>query len=244
MLSQEQIETFFDKGYIILENLFPEEEVKKLASAADEVYETSKKFSKTCMHENSRFVYTEGFLHRVVWAGAQNETILGVGNDERITIPVSQLLESKEIVQLINQLHFKVPGDGVHFPFHQDSENRGYGTEFWKDVNGKGSYVQTTLAIDPMTKENGPLLFLPYSGKKGHLSLDKKADQKLDLSNPDILELSPGSLALFGPYTVHGSYPNKSKEARKILINGYASPGANFKKYPGCGLGRPLTVQY
>jgi ectoine hydroxylase-related dioxygenase (phytanoyl-CoA dioxygenase family) len=241
-ISKALYDEFYDRGFIIIENLFSADEVQEILNCTQRVYDTAQTLKKTCMHNNSRFVFQNGNIQRVVWAGAQEDKILSVGSDKRITGVVSDLLNSKKLNQLINQLHFKMPGDGVAFAYHQDSENRGYGTDDWTDIDGKGSYVQTTLVLDEMTNENGPLNFLPYSGKNGHLSLNNKAEEKIDLSGLVTLELKPGSVAFFGPYTVHGSLPNNSDQSRRILINGYALPGANKKEYPGCGLGREITV--
>jgi len=44
----------------------------------------------------------------------------------------------------------------------------------------------------------------------------------------------------FGPYTAHMSKANTSDHYRRVLINGYATPGANHRVYPGAGLGRVL----
>jgi hypothetical protein len=43
----------------------------------------------------------------------------------------------------------------------------------------------------------------------------------------------------FGPYTVHASSENTSDRYRRILINGYASPGAKRRVY---GTGRRLIA--
>jgi len=39
---------------------------------------------------------------------------------------------------------------------------------------------------------------------------------------------------------VHGSGPNEGTTPRRVLINGYAHPGANHRVYPGEGAGRRL----
>ena len=234
-LTASQVEEFFDRGFIVLEDVFTLEEVSRVKEAMNRLYERSREFTRTHVHDGSQFVYSGENLHRVVWAGANEPYLLGIGEDPRITHRVSQLLGASEIEQLINQCHFKMPHDNVAFRFHQDSENRGYGTEAWKDLNGKGSYVQTVVSIDPMTEENGPLVFYPYSSGHGHIGLDRGAnlDDYVDHSEAVSLTLKPGSLALFGPYTIHGSLPNESESPRFVLINGYAYPGANRKEYPG-----------
>jgi ectoine hydroxylase-related dioxygenase (phytanoyl-CoA dioxygenase family) len=52
----------------------------------------------------------------------------------------------------------------------------------------------------------------------------------------------PGDTLFFGPYTAHASFENTSNRYRRILINGYAFPGANSRVYPGDGAGRRLTA--
>jgi ectoine hydroxylase-related dioxygenase (phytanoyl-CoA dioxygenase family) len=142
--------------------------------------------------------------------------------------------------QLINQAHFKRPGDGIAFPWHQDSTHRRYGQQDWCDVNGRGSYVQTVTAIDPIGEDNGPLRLLPGSCKLGHVAPTPDGDLPgcLDQRNAISATMSVGSVLLFGPYTYHSSPPNQSDRPRRIFINGFASPGANSRVYPGEGAGR------
>jgi hypothetical protein len=47
---------------------------------------------------------------------------------------------------------------------------------------------------------------------------------------------------MFGPYTFHRSLPNRSQSARRVFINGYAHPGANWRLYPGSEAGRLLEA--
>jgi ectoine hydroxylase-related dioxygenase (phytanoyl-CoA dioxygenase family) len=56
--------------------------------------------------------------------------------------------------------------------------------------------------------------------------------------------MEPGSVAFFGPYTVHSSLPNRSASPRRILINGYAYPEANRRIYPGEGAGQRIRLLF
>ncbi len=49
-----------------------------------------------------------------------------------------------------------------------------------------------------------------------------------------------GDVLFFGPYAVHGSTPNLSSQPRRVLIDGYAAPGANGRYYSGRGARRVL----
>lgn len=244
-LSQQQIDEFFDRGYILIKSVFNEFDLQLMIQSTEKLIQSSQKLN----HQNqlchgSQFVFENQALHRVVWAGAHEENLLHFGEDLRILEPVSQLLGSHEMDQLINQIHFKMPGDDIEFEWHQDSQHRGFGSADWDDLNGKGSYVQTLIAIDEVTQEKGPVKFIPGSNKLNHLSLNTISDIStvIDLTSAEELLMQPGDIALFHPYVIHASTKNISNTPRRVLINGYAYPGANHKIYPGEGSGRRLNV--
>lgn len=217
-----------------------------MANCTEALYQESLNLNKTTqVFKGSQFVFEKNALHRVVWAGAHQDKLLKFGEDLRITTPVSQLLGSVEMDQLINQVHFKMPGDDIEFEWHQDSQHRGYGTSDWNDINGKGSYVQTLVAIDEVTKEKGPVQFIPTSYKVGHMGLDKIENKEsvLDISKAKLILMEQGDMALFGPYVPHSSTKNVSSSPRRVLINGYAYPEANSRKYPGEDSGRRLSIK-
>lgn len=194
----------------------------------------------------------EQVIKRVVSAGGSQPYLLEIGTDSRLTLPVSQLLESRTMEQLLCQAHFKRPGDGVIFGWHQDIQHRDKGGGTWRDVNGIGSYVQTLIAIDEMTADSGPLLFIPGSSKWGRVDFGEH-----DYDNPDyeprkppqfhdddavVILAEPGDTVFFGPYAAHASFENSSDSYRRVLINGYAYPGANGRVYPGDGVCRMLSA--
>lgn len=240
--SQDLIKEFFEKGYFVVPDLFNSDEIFQISESFNRLYEKAMILKKTGMCDGSYFVFDYEKLHRIVWCGAAEPNLLKIAEDRRLLEPVATLLDSSKMEQLICQAHFKMPKDEVIFPWHQDSSNRGYGTSDWMDVNGKGSYVQTVIAIDEMTSNNGPLLFLPGSCKDGHLPENHPILREMDESQLVPLLMKPGSVAFFGPYTVHGSLKNNSSFPRRVLINGFGYPGANRKIYPGEGSGRLLEL--
>lgn len=254
-LSADTVRRFFDDGFVILRGVFAPAEVARMREAFERLEAQARRLRTTQLHRGAQFVVepvTEEAtgverlkIHRVVWCGAAEPTLLEAGADPRLLAPVAQLLGSASMEQLINQAHFKLPGDEVVFEWHQDSKHRRWGTELWTDVNGRGSFVETATAIDPMGEDNGPLLFVPGSGRGGHIPVDPATGQLPEGSfEPDeavAVTMAPGDVALFGPYVIHGSRPNTSERPRRLFLNGYASPGANRRVYPGEGAGRRLS---
>lgn len=252
MLSAAQINDFFTKGFFVIEGLFEAEALAPVAAGFDQLANMAAKLRTEAPatdevqdfdHEGSRFFLKGERILRVVWACGLAPQLDGIALAPKLLSRVRQLLGCQELHQLICQTHFKLPGDKVAFPWHQDAENRKLGTDFWRDVNGQGSYVQTALAVDDMDIDNGPLLFVPYSTRFGCLGFRQGVDPApyFDSSNVKTLLMKKGSVAFFHPLVIHGSEPNQSQRSRRVLINGYCPPGANSFSYPGCGTGRVIA---
>ncbi len=250
-LSRRQIEEFHHRGYTIQPGVLRPGEVAELQAAFDRLARRARALGASGEDGGARFVLEPDphqpggvRIQRIVWCGAAEPVLAHYGRDVRLLAMAAQLLGSRRMSQLINQAHFKLPGDGVSFPWHQDSTHRRHGTGLWRDVNGRGSYVQTVIALDDAGADSGPLMFLPGSNAHGHLDLpaDGTLPPFLAPIAPEEALLEAGGVLLFGPYVVHASRPNRSAHARRTLLNGYASPGANARIYPGRGTGRLLRV--
>ena len=109
--------------------------------------------------------------------------------------------------------------------------------------------MELVTAVDPMTRDNGPLRVIPGSQRHGHLATHPDTEAFLPSNDawfdPDEavdITLAPGDVALFGPYLIHGSEPNRSAHARRSFLNGFSCPGANRRDYPGEGAGRSISA--
>src|SRR5436190_22578293 len=166
-------------------------------------------------------------IQRVAWAGGCQRYLLEIGGDARLTAPSAQLLDDAAMDHLLCQAHFKRPHDGVVFGWHQDIQHRDKGNGTWTDVNGRGSFVQTLIVLDEMTPDSGPLKFMPGSSKWGRIDFESTERPALRERDAVTILAQPGDTLFFGPYTAHASFENTSDSYRRVLINGYASPGAN-----------------
>jgi ectoine hydroxylase-related dioxygenase (phytanoyl-CoA dioxygenase family) len=235
------------QGFAIVRGLLPPDEISWIAVAFERLVGIARQLPCTADVAGSRFVLEQDpfRLQRVVWCSAAEPTLARYGSDPRILALAAEALDSDELVQLVQQAHFKLPGDGVGFSWHQDASNRRYGTPLWTDVDGRGSFVQIAIAVDPHGAENGGLQVVPGSHAAGFV-----ADPSTGSLPPDAVDvdrvidpiLEPGDALVFGPFLIHGSAPNQSEGPRRLFLQGYALPGANRREYPGCGLGVPRTL--
>jgi ectoine hydroxylase-related dioxygenase (phytanoyl-CoA dioxygenase family) len=255
-LSQKQLDEYFATGILIVPNFFNKQEVAQVSACANRLQAEAERLSKDqsgkVMYKGTQFVVDrvgdKTQIQRIVWAGAAEPQLLNLARQSKLLIPVRQILGSTKADQLINQLHFKNPGDGVKFDWHQDVKNRRSFDPNWQDINGKGSFVQTIIAIDPMTVENGTIYYVPNSQTRGDLFLEKIKDPaelkriaELDRAIP--LLLNPGDIVFMHPHLVHGSEPNESTVSRRVFINGFSYPGANTKPYPGEGSAQSIDLK-
>ena len=248
-LAEHEVDDFFDRGWIHKPALFSADEVATMCRSFDRLETMAAGMERTGDLDGSHFVLGENagrqVIKRVVWAGGSQPDLLRVGTDPRLLEPSAQLLGTPVMHQLLSQAHFKRPGDGVVFGWHQDIQHRDKGNGTWIDVNGRGSFVQTLIVLDSMSADSGPLQFVPGSPAWGRVDFGEhdyddpqQARRKLkdfeDCAAVTILA-KPGDTLFFGPYTAHASFENTSDAYRRVFINGYACPGANFRKYPGSG---------
>ena len=261
MLSKRQIEEFFDIGFTTIERFFEDSEIAEISAGFDRLLEITEEIAGAPefdpdkgiveydgSHFDLRMVNEKEIeIRKVAWCGGAVPVLLHYGRHPRLLHAASQLLDSAEMNHLINQAHLKMPGTNVAFGWHQDSVNRGFHKGLFADVNGTGSFVQTGLAVDPVSAESGPLAFIPQSCGAGHLPHSEGGRLSADQVSEE-LEIAPlperGDLLLWHPYTIHGSKPNVSSRPRRILINGFSYPGATTRRYAGSEKGAGELIRF
>jgi hypothetical protein len=246
-LTPDEIRAFHEGGFFVKRGLFGADEVSVVRAALERLYATAQTLRATGDHDGAFFAISAPpqsavVVQRVVWAGGAEPALLTLAEDPRLLVPALALLGTERCEQLLCQAHYKMPNDGVAFDWHQDIQHRDKGNDTWRDVNGRGSYVQSILLVDDMTDENGPLEFVPRDGVTVDAAGRLVAGAQVDASRAIAVTGRAGDVLFFGPYAVHGSTPNESTMPRRVLINGYAAPGANKRYYPGRGACRTLPA--
>lgn len=259
-LTDADLREFFGRGFVLLRKVFSEVELAAMRRACDRLQQQALDLGRqfgpgATLHRGSQFVLGEiatgpmqgqPRIDRVVWCGAAEPELLQVGEDPRLLQVAAQVLGTPAMDQLINQVHFKLPNDGVAFPWHQDCRHRRWGTPEWTDVNGRGSFVEMVTALDDCGLDNGPMFFVEDSARHGPIATtapDHLIPQHyIEQGKTVAATMQAGDVLIFGPYVIHGSFENTSTRPRRLLLNGYAAPGANRRVYPGEGAGRRVAL--
>ncbi len=118
-----------------------------------------------------------------------------------------------DVVLHHTKLFSKPPEKGAPFPMHQDW------TYFPCE---KDTMIAAVIHLSDATDEMGCLRFVPGSHKMGRVlnsgGQSPAFASKFPIEDSVALEASPGDVAFFHYFTVHGSKPNTSSRTRKTVL--------------------------
>jgi hypothetical protein len=240
---------FYSKGYQLMKNVFNQEEIHEMSQATNRLVNvayslTDKIDDDHVKHNGSEFVYHHGKPKLVCWAGANEPTLFRYGRDQRLLNVVKSIFCHDTTENLVNQVHFKLPGVDEIYPVHRDIGHRLH--RGWDEaVNNGNNYVQFVIAIDQTNEENGCLRFIENL-ELGDLDYDKDNELHPELfSRSKPIKMNPGDVVFFDPYIPHCSGVNNSDKPRIVLASGFSYPKAytKLKKYPGEGSGELIYLK-
>lgn len=250
------VEEYRQRGYVVLRGVFSADEVAGLKAAFDRAYAEGMRHERTWRHQNRIFWVqhhpTVGrFVSGCQWQAWVDPVLDRVRTDPRMLAILKPLI-GDDIKQIINQMHWKAPGTGFNWGLHQDVRSRKPAHCFRELAT---SYVQTGLAINRHWAGNGAMKIIPHSHRHGDLRIDDGANHHDDTREAGVarvgvdpsqavdVELEPGDLALWGPYTIHGGGINtQADDFRPLYINGYVKAANCDRGQPVFHRGQPVPL--
>jgi ectoine hydroxylase-related dioxygenase (phytanoyl-CoA dioxygenase family) len=237
LLTGDDLAQFEAEGYAVVRSVFAPGEVAEMAAAFDRIRDRALAGGRSWRDRNVYFCMAEEpgagrLLRYAQWTAWLDPVLERVRRDPRL-LAILEPLIGRDLKQIINQLHWKPPGARAEFGFHQDSRSRRPAAAYRELAT---SYVQTGIAVDPQSAENGAVVVCPGSHRLGELPFDPArpsmhealdtadlARLGVDTENVVTLKLEPGDVALWHVHTLHGSGPNRSSIDRRFYINGYVT---------------------
>jgi len=206
-----------EKGYIVLYDLFTEEETRQLKEEARRVLdEEEAKYRK----ENDDPNAVPAFRKTGVYVGmtAASALFKKANTHPRILEALAAVVSPK-VDFWSDKIVFKNAETDFGSPWHQDHA-------YWFGSNKPSVWI----ALDDATIENGCLQVVEGSHKHGYVpyveqeGLGFQRQLSADVIDPDAvvtLELKRGSAVLFHDLLFHASLPNRSGKDRWALISTY-----------------------
>ena len=237
-LSHEQLCTYRDDGFLVLDELFSADEVDVLRDA----------LARDCRAPGEHLVVEDGSDEvRAVYASHRREPeFAGLVRSSRLLGPARQLLGAEAYVYQF-KVNTKHAFTGERWAWHQD-----YVAWMLADNLPAPRLVNVGLFLDDVTEFNGPVIFVPGSHRADVGGARRRGDGlSAEHIDPDDIALAPAQLAalvdrrglvspkgragtavLFHPQVVHGSASNMSPFHRRLLIVTY-NDVANLPRPPG-----------
>jgi ectoine hydroxylase len=229
VLTQAQRESYFEKGYVLVENVVPTEWLQRLREVTDEFVERSRSITEsdavwdlepdhTAENPRLRRLTSPVEQHPAYWEFASESLLADVAAD--VVGPDVKFHHSK--------LNFKWAEGGEEVKWHQD-------VQFWPHTNYSPATIGTLLydcgpEQGPLGglsgSHNGPLFDLYDEDGAWNGALSDTDAATLDLDRVEYMTGPAGSLTIHNCRTVHGSPPNQSDTGRPLLLYAYSSADA------------------
>lgn len=236
-LSDEQVASYLEQGYLLLPAVFARQDVELLRRTLSRLFQQD---------SEQRVMEKDGAVVRSVYGHhLSDEVCARLVRHPGLVEPARQILGAEVYVYQF-KINAKVALKGDVWEWHQDYA-------FWRNEDGlpRAEVVNVVLFVDDVTDINGPLIFLAGSHKEGLLetpadegvpagyedkpdwisnltadikySVDRDRLAALVERYPPAIPKGPaGSLLLFHPNTIHGSAQNMSPHDRRIILASYS----------------------
>lgn len=237
--AKQAAEQYAEEGYAVIRQFIDGDALLALRAETDRMYQQGLKHHATWRHGNLAFEilpeqdFGQRYVLQAYWMSWVSDYFEKLRRSDDYFTLLEPIL-GRDIKQVAQQIHWKPPGAGLTgYRFHQDLRFR-VARDAYREI--ERSTVNTGLAIDPSTRDNGCLQVVPGSHKLGYLGLSDEGDgqimkgltaqdelQSAGLDPDQIvwLEQDPGDIAIWGLLTVHGSLPNQSQQDRAFAISSY-----------------------
>jgi phytanoyl-CoA hydroxylase len=241
VITEQQAEAFWESGYLHVPAIFTDDEVDTLADELDTLigrwaFDTEWTGPWREMLLDPELARTSRFraLHDLqLYSAAWSRAI----RNERLGAVLTALL-GDDVEFHHTTMHVKPSESGQPFPMHQD-------WPFYPHADNR--YIDVLVHLDDTRHENGEIRFLPGSHTGGPLQHVTVADRtactphlrqdEYRLADTVPVPAKRGDIVCFNINTVHGSYLNSTRSARRLVRMGYRNPGNT--QLSGQAFGRP-----
>mgnify|MGYP001414107795 FL=1 len=223
-LSQEQLDSYLEDGYLKIPNVFTPEEMSVLRSDCYAIVSSDR------AHSDGNISELNSDSTRVSFGiDLDSDAVAAAVRVPRILGPVHQLLGDK-VYLFQTRINAKMGRLGEGYPWHTDFAN-------WiNDGVQRGSIndmITVSVLLTESTPENGALQVAPGSHRHGvgDLFFDTESvgyqsynapesyvSKVLSETDPVFIEGQPGDIVLFAPEIMHGSEENHSDVDRMYLM--------------------------
>eukprot|EP00118_Oscarella_pearsei_P028225 m.1721 g.1721 ORF g.1721 m.1721 type:complete len:283 (+) comp7754_c0_seq2:163-1011(+) len=221
MCSKEEKALYAEQGFVLLDNIFSEEEMEECCREYDAMFarahERGDKLEATWKGNWKTDKEKSGKMSLLSIHNIQNHSAIFTRMmlNPKLSDALADLMETNDVQLHHTKAHVKPPHHGSRFPMHQD---------YQYFPHAKHSMVAVFVHLEDVSVENGCLAVYPGSHKLGPLpdfgsqGYHYVDPEKFPIENAAPVKAKKGQVVIF-PYTlVHGSYINVSDQPRRMIL--------------------------
>ena len=217
MLSEQQVQSYRDDGYLAVPDVLSAAEVAELQRVTDELVEASRSVTAhTDVYDlEPGHSAAQPRVRRIKSPDRQHEVYARTLRHPAILDVVEQLI-GPGVRGQSTKLNVKAAGYGSPVEWHQD-------WAFYPHTND--DILAVGVCIDAMTEANGGMLVVPGSHRgpvhdhhQDGYFVGAITGSPVDAGQVVQLEVPAGGISLHHVRTVHGSVPNRSPRPRRLLL--------------------------
>lgn len=229
VLSQEQRECYFERGYLLVPSVVPAEWLDRLRAATEQMVDRSRNLTRsdhmfdlepdhTATRPRLRRLTSPVEHHPTYWEFASASVLVDIIAD----------LVGPDVKFHHSKLNFKWAEGGQEVKWHQD-------ISYWPHTNY--SPLTAGVYLHDCGPDQGPLMVVPgshrgelfsqYNDRDEWVGCLSEADLKaVPIETADELVGPAGSITIHNCRVVHGSRPNLSDAGRPLFLNVYSAADA------------------
>jgi ectoine hydroxylase-related dioxygenase (phytanoyl-CoA dioxygenase family) len=241
-ITQSDVERFRDRGYLVIEDAFGEEEVAAMRAEADWLLELAINSSLANDRLSGRLSLVERdgrqTVKKIQPVNDLSLTLSELARDDRLLEPVRAYMDDTPRL-MEEKLNYKQPlpepVEGLEtnrpseaWPVHSD-------WAYFRAQDYPQDVVSSAVAIDDLTASNGTIRFWP--GTNGEFVEHERTDnglevppERVDESDAELIEAPAGSLIVFDSLVWHDSSPNETDDPRRLMIYSHYPAGAGQER--------------
>ena len=219
MLTEAQKDFYAENGYVLIENAVTPEQLARMQQITDSLIEGARHVTENdAVYDlDTGHAPDNPRLTRIKLPHKQDPYFWEILTQSRVTEVLTGLLGPDTFINT-SKLNTKAPGGGAAVEWHQD-------WAFYPHTND--SLLAFGLMLEDVTEDNGPLMVIPGSHRGPVLSHHVNGvfagavnpdDPLFDQDKAVTLTGKAGDMTVHHVRILHGSAPNVSARARKILF--------------------------
>jgi len=222
MVSQELIDRYWAKGWVVIEDVYKSAEVERIAQIALAISQEELKDSSSS-YKVDRSEAGEVAPRKIDRPFEKSEDFRRFVLDERLATIIGKLLGDRPL-PVTDQIFMKPPRFGSAKPYHQDNA-------YFKCSPADG-VITAWIALDDVDEENGCLRYIDGSHKGPILPHEPIPDEPhnkapaphlIDLNKESLAIVCKGGVVFHHSQTLHTSHRNESDRWRRAYATHWAT---------------------